>query len=45
MFQRNAGGRQFRTGADLNRALTELNAAGGVNGQQLPLVGDEVHVR
>jgi hypothetical protein len=41
-FQRNAGGRQFKTGADLNQALTALNASGGVNGQQLPLVRDDV---
>jgi hypothetical protein len=41
-FQRNAGGRQFKTGADLNRALADLNAAGGVNGQLLPLVRDDV---
>ena len=42
VFQRNAGGRQFRTGADLNRALADLNAVGGVNGQLLPLVRDDV---
>jgi len=41
-FQRNAGGRIFKTGADLNRALTELNASGGVNGQLLPYVRDDV---
>ena len=41
-FQRNAGGRQFKTGADLNRALLDLNAAGGINGQLLPLVRDDV---
>ena len=29
-FQRNAGGRLFKTAADLNRALTALNAGGGV---------------
>jgi outer membrane receptor protein involved in Fe transport len=42
-FQRNAGGRLFKTGADLNRALTALNAAGGVGGELLPLVRDEVN--
>ncbi len=42
VFQRNAGGRQFRTGADLNRALTELNAAGGIGGTPLPLVREDV---
>ena len=40
-FQRNAGGRLFKTAAELNRALTELNAGGGVNGVLLPLVGDD----
>lgn len=38
VFQRNAGGRQFKTASDLNDALTALNSAGGVNGQLLPLV-------
>jgi hypothetical protein len=42
VFQRNAGGRQFKTGADLNRALAELNAQGGLDAAPLPLVGDEV---
>ena len=41
-FQRNAGGRQFATGAELNQAVNELNAAGGVNGQRLPLVDDNL---
>ena len=41
-FQRNAGGRQFTTGGDLNRAISDLNAAGGVAGQMLPLVRDDV---
>ena len=40
-LQRNAGGRLFRTAADLNRYLTDLNAAGGVGGQPLPLVADD----
>jgi len=35
---RNAGGRQFHTGAQLNAFLNQLNAQGGVNGQLLPLV-------
>jgi hypothetical protein len=38
VFQRNAGGRLFRTASDLNRALEALNASGGVNGVRLPLV-------
>ena len=41
-FQRNAGGRQFETGAELNEALQQLNAQGGVNGLPLPLVRDDV---
>jgi hypothetical protein len=41
VLQRNAGGRQFKTGAELNSFLTQLNAAGGVNGQPLPLARDD----
>jgi hypothetical protein len=41
-LQRNAGGRLFKTGAELNAFLNQLNAAGGVNGQRLPLVRDDV---
>lgn len=41
VLQRNAGGRLFKTGAELNGFLQQLNAAGGVNGQPLPLVGDD----
>ncbi|MGH9944785.1 MAG: TonB-dependent receptor domain-containing protein, partial [Pyrinomonadaceae bacterium] len=41
-LQRNAGGRVFHTGGELNRFITQLNAAGGVGGQPLPLVGDDV---
>jgi hypothetical protein len=40
-LQRNAGGRQFKTGADLNRFLTRLNSAGGVGRESLPLVRDD----
>ena len=36
---RNAGGRQFHTGAELNAAIANINANGGTaNGVQLPLV-------
>jgi carboxypeptidase family protein len=42
ILQRNAGGRLFKTGAELNSFLTQLNASGGVNGQPLPLVRDDV---
>jgi hypothetical protein len=38
VFQRNAGGRLFKNAGDLNKALTELNQQGGVNGVLLPLV-------
>ena len=40
VFQRNAGGRQFRTARELNSYITSLNASGGVNGVLLPLVSD-----
>jgi hypothetical protein len=41
-LQRNAGGRLFHTGAELNAFIRRLNAAGGVGGQPLPLVRDDV---
>jgi carboxypeptidase family protein/TonB-dependent receptor-like protein len=37
-FSRNAGGREFHTGAELNAALSAINAAGGESGELLPLV-------
>jgi hypothetical protein len=40
-LQRNAGGRLFHTGAELNTFIRQLNAAGGVGGQPLPLVRDD----
>ncbi len=41
-LQRNAGGRLFHTGAELNAFITQLNAAGGVPGVGLlPLVGND----
>jgi hypothetical protein len=42
VFQRNAGGRQFHTGAELNEALRQINAAGGIDGEPLPLVRDDI---
>lgn len=39
-LQRNAGGRLFKTGAELNSFIQTVNASGGVNGQPLPLVND-----
>jgi hypothetical protein len=41
VLQRNAGGRVFHTGAELNDFLRQVNAGGGVNGQLLPLVRDD----
>jgi outer membrane receptor protein involved in Fe transport len=41
VLQRNAGGRLFHTGAELNTFIRQINAAGGVNGQLLPLVRDD----
>ncbi len=35
---RNAGGRQFHNGAELNAFIAQINASGGVNGSPLPLV-------
>jgi hypothetical protein len=36
-LQRNAGGRLFKTAAELNAFITELNANGGINGNIIPL--------
>jgi hypothetical protein len=41
ILQRNAGGRLFDTGAELNNFISEVNAGGGINGQLLPLVSDD----
>lgn len=41
VLQRNAGGRLFKNGAELNQFIQRLNTAGGVNGQPLPLVRDD----
>ncbi len=40
-LQRNAGGRLFHTGAELNAFIEQLNAAGGVGGQPLPFVPED----
>ncbi len=40
-LQRNAGGRLFHTGAELNDFIRQVNAAGGFQGQPLPLVRDD----
>jgi len=39
-LQRNAGGRLFHSGVELNSFISKLNAAGGFGGQPLPLVAD-----
>ncbi|HKQ03952.1 MAG TPA: TonB-dependent receptor [Blastocatellia bacterium] len=40
-LQRNAGGRLFHSGAELNGFIREVNSGGGINGQPLPLVNDQ----
>jgi hypothetical protein len=40
-FERNAGGRIYKTAAELNRALTSINSGGGIGGQLLPLVRED----
>jgi hypothetical protein len=40
LLGRNAGGRQFKTAAQLNDFIRGVNASGGVNGEPLPLVSD-----
>ena len=39
-LQRNAGGRLYHTASELNAFISQLNAAGGLGGQPLPLVSD-----
>lgn len=39
-LQRNAGGRLFHTGAELNTFIKQVNTSGGFAGQPLPLVAD-----
>jgi hypothetical protein len=41
ILQRNAGGRLFKSGADLNAFIQQVNAGGGINGTPLPFVRDE----
>jgi hypothetical protein len=40
-LERNAGGRRFKTGAELNAYLSALNASGGIDGVLLPLVSED----
>jgi hypothetical protein len=41
VLQRNAGGRQFADASELNAFISGLNAAGGIDGDPLPLVADD----
>ncbi|HSQ19273.1 MAG TPA: TonB-dependent receptor, partial [Blastocatellia bacterium] len=41
LLQRNAGGRLFHTGAELNAFIARINAGGGINGKPLPLVRED----
>jgi outer membrane receptor protein involved in Fe transport len=41
LLQRNAGGRIFQTGAELNDFIRAVNASGGINGELLPFVRDD----
>lgn len=41
VLQRNAGGRLFHTGAELNAFIRQINAGGGINGKPLPLVRED----
>lgn len=41
LLQRNAGGRLFHTGAELNAFIGRINAGGGINGKPLPLVRED----
>jgi hypothetical protein len=40
-LQRNAGGRLFDSASELNNLIAQVNSNGGINGQPLPLVGDD----
>jgi len=40
IIQRNAGGRQFHSAADLNAFIRDVNAGGGIDGELLPLVSE-----
>ncbi len=40
-LSRNAGGRKLKTAPELNAYITSLNAAGGIDGQLLPLVSND----
>ena len=41
VLQRNAGGRLFHNGSELNAFIQQINAGGGIGGSPLPLVRDD----
>lgn len=41
LLQRNAGGRRFESAAELNAFISQINAAGGIDGATLPLVRED----
>jgi carboxypeptidase family protein/TonB-dependent receptor-like protein len=41
LLQRNAGGRLFKTGAELNEFIRQVNSSGGTGGLPLPFVRDD----
>jgi hypothetical protein len=41
VLQRNAGGRQFHSAADLNAFISDVNSRGGIGGALLPLVSPD----
>jgi Carboxypeptidase regulatory-like domain/TonB dependent receptor len=41
VLQRNAGGRLFHTGAELNAFIGQINAGGGIKGTPLPLARED----
>ena len=43
-LQRNAGGRLFHNGAELNTFIKQVNAAGGFGGAPLPLVSNDARL-
>ncbi|HKA22619.1 MAG TPA: TonB-dependent receptor [Blastocatellia bacterium] len=43
VLQRDAGGRLFHNGSELNAFIQQVNAGGGIGGRPLPLVRDDAH--
>jgi hypothetical protein len=44
LLQRNAAGRVFKTGRELNGFINQVNAGGGIKGVPLPLVRDDIQL-